>query len=136
MDSKEVDFCFVGLIRGAVLELFGCEMVLSILIVNLKVSGGSHLSHEFFRGAESLQFLLPMRAVIVTAFVAGNNGSPFPFIESAVAMRAIVFGFPFSQPFMNLECALADFAFELSPSFPIIEVDVVVRSVAMRAREL
>jgi len=136
MDSKEVDFCFVGLIRGAVLELFGCEVVLSILIVDLKVSGGSHLSHESFRGAECLQFLLPMRAVIVTAFVAGGNVSPFPFIERTVAMRTIVFGFPFSQPFMDLECTVADFTFELSPSFPIIEIDIVVRCVAVRTREL
>lgn len=75
-----------------------------------------------------------MRTVVVAAFVDGDDAPPSPLIESMVAMRTIVFGFPFAQPFVNSECALTDFTFQLSPFLPIIIVDILMRCVAVRTR--
>jgi hypothetical protein len=75
-----------------------------------------------------------MRAIIVAAFVDGDDASSFPFIESVVAMRTVVFVFSFAQPFVNLECALTDFTFQLSSFLPIVEIDIVVGRVTVRTR--
>lgn len=75
-----------------------------------------------------------MRAVVVAAFVDGDDAPPSPSIESMVAMRTVVFGFPFAQPFVNPECALTDFTFQLSSFLPIIKVDVLMRCVTVRTR--
>lgn len=103
VDSEEVDFCFIGFIRSTVLNNAGCEMVRSILVADFEMRGGPHLSHQLFGGSKGIEFLNPLRATIVAAFVDGDDDSSFPFVESMVAMGTVVFGFPFAQPFVILK---------------------------------
>jgi hypothetical protein len=49
-----------------------------------------------------------------------------------VAVRAIVFGLTFSQRFEELKPLLTDFTHQLRTFLPIIEVDILVRGVAVR----
>ena len=135
MNPKEVNPCIAGVIRRRMLNLLFSEMVLPILIVDLEMSGGSHLPHRSFGFTQSLELFNPVRAVIIGTFVDGNDESFFPFIKSLEAVRAVVFGFSLTQPFVHLECPTADFAFELTSLFTIIEIDIVVRSITMRTTD-
>ena len=108
MDSKKVDSGFTGFIRGTVLNMPGCEMVLSKLVVDFEMHGLPHLSHQLFGGSECLEFLNLVRAIIVAAFVDRDDESSSPFVESMVTMRTVVFGFLFAQPFVNLKGSLAN----------------------------
>ena len=132
MNSKEVNPGIAGLLRRRVLNLLFSEMVLPVLIVDLEMSGGSHLAHPPFGFTQSVEFLKPVRTANIGAFVDGNDESPFPLVESLEAVRTVVFAFSLTQPFMHLECSPTDFAFQLASLFTIIEVDIVVRGVTVR----
>jgi hypothetical protein len=69
--------------------------------------------------------------VLVGAFVDGHDKSSFPLVQSLVAVRAVVVGFALTQPFMHLECPLADFTLQLTSPFTIIEIDIPVRGITV-----
>jgi len=48
-------------------------------------------------------------------------------------MRAVVLCFWLAQGFVELKCLTTNFAFQLSSLFPIVEIDVLMWSVAMGA---
>jgi hypothetical protein len=48
-------------------------------------------------------------------------------------MRAVVLCFWLAQGFVELKCLITNFAFQLSSLFPIVEIDIMMRSVAMGA---
>jgi hypothetical protein len=89
MDIREIDIRFVG---SRVKEVAGFEMILSVLIAELKLRT-ELFPHKAFSRIKLIEGLNAMRAVIITAFIDSNLFTMFPLKEGAVAIRAEIFGF-------------------------------------------
>lgn len=89
MDIREIDIRFVG---SRVKEVAGFEMILSVLIAELKLRT-ELFPYKAFSRIKLIEGLNAMRAVIITAFIDSNLFTMFPLKEGAVAIRAEIFGF-------------------------------------------
>ena len=78
-----------------------------------------------------LERVKTVRAVIVTAFVNNDVEADFPAEQSAVAMRAVIFGFRRSFiTIISLKDRRAYLAKELGSFFTVVVVQVLVRGFA------
>lgn len=98
-----------------VFNLFRCEVILSVLVIEFEV-GGAELLHHSFGRVEFFEVLTPARTIWITALINGDVILLFPVVEGVVAIGAKKIGtgfFFFLETLVDFEGGLTDFTNQL-----------------------
>ncbi|MBC8484959.1 MAG: hypothetical protein H8D45_02850 [Bacteroidetes bacterium] len=106
-------------------------MIIAILVVDFKLRG-AFFSDFFLVCIEIVQFACAVRTFLVMAFINSNFRALFPGKERFEAIRTKIFDF-IKETFVKLKGVFTDFAFELGSFLAIIEINVFMRRLAVRA---
>jgi len=82
-----------------------------------------------------VEFADAIGAIIIGTFVGSDYEVVFPPVECMATVRAVEFCFWLPQGFVESECLVTNFAFQLRSHFPIVEIDILIRCIAMGATD-
>jgi len=105
-------------------------MIFPILVTELKL-GTSFLHQDLFCIIKFIYPPYPVETMIIAALVDSDLFPLFPGKQCMVTVRAVVLGFfSLSESLTDLKKGVTDLASQLSPSDPIVVVEIVMGSPA------
>lgn len=133
MDAVEVDRRVFGPRER---ELLRSEVVFAEEVVQLELAGVALLAHPVFFWRECGEVAQVAPALVVRALVGRADAVLLPPEESVAAVRAPVSGLAFASGLVGWRGSLAYFALDLGADLPVVEVEILCRSIAMGAGAL